>query len=108
MSEPVLKERTTGLAIREFLQEEGEAGPNDFFKVFRRVKESTSYPSVRRYFWILKKLGLIEPTRRVMGQGTIAKQLYRIVPGAEADPRWDHPQIALYPETALGRAKYGR
>lgn len=102
-----LTESSTGLAIREFLEEMGEAGPNDFYRAFRKVKASSSYDSCRRYFYILKQLGLIEPTKQVWGQSRmIPKQLYRIVPGMEADLRWEAPQIALYPETALGRSRY--
>ena len=106
MSDIELKEGLAGLAIREYLQQVGEGNPNDFFKAYRKVKEKTSYASARRYFWILKKLGLIEPTRRELGRGLIAKQLYRIVPGMESDPRWSHPQVALYPNTRFGGARY--
>jgi len=84
----------------------GEGSPNDFYKVFRKVKKKTSYASVRRYFYILKRLGLIEPTRRVWGRGTIPKQLYRIVPGKEVAPEWAHPQVELYPATRWGGARY--
>jgi len=109
MSEIELKNHLAGLAIREFLSQVGEGGPSDFFKVYRKVKEKASYAAARRYFWILKKLGLIEPTRREIGQShTIAKQLYRIVPGKENDSRWSAPQVALYPATRLGRSRYGK
>jgi len=107
MSEIELRHHLAGLAIREFLQIVGEGGPSDFFKAYRKVKEKASYAAARRYFWILKKLGLIEPTRRELGQShTIAKQLYRIVPGMENDPRWSAPQVALYPNTRFGGARY--
>lgn len=96
----------TGLAIREFLTEVGEGGPNDFYRSFRKVKPSTSYDACRRYFYILRKLGMIERTRREMGQGAIPKQLYRIVSGMENDERWSHPQITLYPSTGLGGVRY--
>ena len=99
----------TGLAIREFLLERGEAGPSDFYKAYRKIKEKTSYNSARRYFWILKKIGLIEPTRREMGQShTIAKSLYRIVPGMENDSRWGAPSVAMYPSTRFGGARYAK
>jgi len=103
-----LTETLTGLAIREYLLQVVEGSPNDFYKEFRKVKRKTSYPSVRRYFYILKRLGLIEPTRRVPGRGPIPKQLYRIVPGMEDDPRWIHPQVALYPATRWGGARYAK
>ena len=108
MSEVELTETLTGPAIREYLLAVGEGNPNDFFKAFRQVKKKTSYASARRYFYILRRLGLIEPTRREMGKGLIAKQLYRIVPGMEHDARWSAPQVALYPATRLGRARYGK
>lgn len=108
MEEISLTSSLTGMAIREFLLEVGEGGPNDFYRSFRKVKTSASYNSCRRYFWICKKLGLIEPTRREFGRGYIPKQLYRIVPGAEGDPRWSAPQASLYPETRLGARRYAR
>jgi len=108
MAETTLVHTSTGLAIREFLREVGEGCPSDFLKAFRKVKKKTSYGSARRYFWICKKLGLIEPTRREMGRGVIPKQLYRIVPGMDTDFRWSAPQAALYPDTRLGRSRYGR
>lgn len=106
MVEVELTEPLTGTAIREYLMEVGEGHPNGFYTAFKAVKPSTSYQSVRRYFWICKKLGLIEPTRREFGRGYIPKQLYRIVPGAEGDPRWSAPQASLYPETRLGARRY--
>ncbi len=106
MAEVELTSGLTGPAIREFLRQVGEGGPNDFLKAFRKVKKKTSYGSARRYFWILKKLGLIEPTRREMGRGAIPKQLYRIVPGMENAPEWRHPQASLYPITRLGASRY--
>jgi hypothetical protein len=101
-----LKVGLTGLAIRDFLLETGEGSPNDVLRSLRKVKKKTSYDSVRRYFYILKRLGLVEPTRREMGRGAIPKQLYRIVPGKENDDRWAAPQAALYPDTRLGGTRY--
>lgn len=106
MSEVELKEVLAGLAIREFLISVGEGCPNDFYKAYRRVKKATSYDAARRTFYILKKLGLVEPTRREWGRGYIPKQLYRIIPGMENSPLWNAPQGALYPSTRLGGARY--
>ena len=108
MSEVELKEALAGLAIREFLLQTGESCPNDFYKAYRRVKKATSYDAARRMFYILKKLGLIEPTRREWGRGYIPKQLYRIVPGMANSPLWSAPQGALYPETRLGSRRYAK
>lgn len=106
MTEVELTEALTGLAIREYLLTVREGNPNDFLKAFRKIKKKTSYASVRRYFYICRRLGLIEPTRRVLGRGPIPRQLYRIVPGMEDAPEWLHPQIALYPLTRLGKRRY--
>jgi len=106
--EVVITEVLTGLAIRQYLLQVVEGNPNDFYKLFRKVKRKTSYGSVRRYFYILRRLGLIEPTRRVPGRGPIPRQLYRIVPGMEDAEEWMHPQVALYPATRWGGARYAR
>ncbi len=98
----------TGMAIREWLLSVGEGCPNDFYKEFRKVKKKTSYASVRRYFYILKRLGLIEPTRKERGRGPIPKQLYRIVPGMEDAEEWRAPQVELYPATRFGGARYAK
>jgi len=103
-----ISEKLTGLAIKEFLMSVGEGSPNEFYSQFKKVKPSTSYESVRRYFYILKNLGLIEPTRREVGRAPIPKQLYRIVPGMEDAPEWYRPQIAMYPDTRWGRRRYAR
>ena len=108
MSETELTNTLTGLAIREFLMQVGEGCSSDFHKAFRKVKPSNSYQSARRYFWILKKLGLIEYVGVESGKGFIPKHIYRIVPGMESDPRWRAPQIALYPKTRWGSKRYQR
>jgi Ribonuclease G/E len=106
MEEVELKETLTGLAIREFLLQVREGSPNDFYRIFRKVKPTTSYDSVRRYFYILRHLGLIEPTRKEKGRGPIPKQLYRIVPGMEGAVEWSAPQVAMYPATRWGKVRY--
>lgn len=95
-----------GEAIREYLTVMEEGNPYGFFKLWRQFKKSTSYDSVRRYFYILKELGLIEPVRFTPGQRGFRKHLYKVVPGTEEDPRWTFPQRELYPDTALGRRGY--
>jgi len=108
MEEVELKETLTGLAIKEFLLQVGEGSPNEFYRIFKKVKPTTSYDSVRRYFYILKHLGLIEPTRKEAGRGPIPKQLYRIVPGMEDAVEWSAPQVAMYPATRWGRRRYAK
>lgn len=100
-----ITESLTGLAIREFLLQVGLAGPYDFYKEFRELKPTTSYASVRRYFWILKQLGLIEFVRTAPSTAGFPRRLYRIVLGREDDPRWEFPQIALFPTSGFGGRK---
>lgn len=102
---PYFTYKLTGLAIREYLNYVGEGYPYEFYICFKRVKPSTSYESVRRYFYILKRLGLIEPVRREpSSKGGFPRTYYRIV--VYDDPRWIAPQEAIYPETRLGKRRY--
>jgi len=102
---PYFTYKLTGLAIREYLSYVGEGYPYEFYICFKRVKPSTSYESVRRYFYILKRIGLIEPVRREpSSKGGFDRTYYRIV--IYDDPRWFAPQEALYPETRLGKRRY--
>jgi len=99
---PAITSALTGLAIREFLLEARTGGSYDFYKEFRELKPTTSYASVRRYFWILKELGLIEFVRVAPSAAGFPRRLYRIVPGREDDPRWGYPQIAMFPTSGFG------
>lgn len=103
---PEINVTLTGLAIREFLLAVGEGYPYWFYKCFKKIKPSTSYQSISRYFWILKKIGLIEETREEPSKGRYPRKYYRIVPGTEDHPAWLHPQQVLYPETRLGSNRY--
>ena len=103
---PEIPVKLTGLAIKYFLLAVGEGNPYWFYKCFKKVKPSTSYNNVRRYFYFLKKLGLIEPVRKEPSKHGMPKTYYRIVPGMEDDPRWFAPQAELYPETRLGAKRY--
>ena len=98
--------RLTGLAIREYLLTFGKGNPYDFYKRFRKVKPTTSYSSIARYFYILRRLGLIEVVEEEPSRHGFPKRYHRIVPGMEDDPRWVAPQEAIYPETRLGRKRY--
>lgn len=99
---------TTGEAIREYLLTLGEGYPYGFYKLWRQFKKVTSYQAVRRYFWILKEIGLIESVRYEKSRGHFRKHFYRIVPRMEDDPRWGRPQAELYPDTRLGKRRYDK
>jgi hypothetical protein len=93
----------TGAAIRDYLLMVGVASPYDFYKEFKKVKPTTSYESIRRYFYIARKLGLIRLVRtEPSSKGGFSKRFYELVPGAEHDPRWEYLQIAYYPITGFG------
>jgi len=96
----------TGEAIREWLRIVEEGNPYGFYKLFRQVKPSTSYDSIRRYFWLLKEIGLIESVRFEKAKTGFRKHFYKMVEKRVEDPAWWHPQIALYPDTALGSSGY--
>lgn len=96
----------TGLYIREFLLTVGEAYPYWVYKCFKKIKPSTSYQSIARYFWILRKIGVIEETRTEKSMSRFDRKYFRIVPGMEDHPAWLHPQQYLYPETRLGAKRY--
>ena len=105
---PLIPVKWTGLAIREYLMAVGEGSAYDFYKCYRRVKPSTSYATIRKYFHYLRKLGLIEKVREEDTGHGFPKVYYRIVPGMEDDERWFRPQAAIYPQTALGKRRYRR
>lgn len=93
-------------AIRDYLLTMKEGNPYGFYKLFSQLKPTTSYASVRLYFWILSEIGLIESVRFAPSKRGFKKHLYQIVKGQETDTRWWHPQGELYPDTMLGRAGY--
>jgi hypothetical protein len=95
-----------GEAIREYLRTVGAGYPYGFYKIWRQYKKTTSYAAVRRYFWILKEIGLIESAGYSPSEHGFKKHLYRIVPGMEDDKRWQSPQAELYPDTGLGSKGY--
>jgi len=92
----------TGKAIRDYLLSMKKGSPTDVYRELRKVKRRASYDSVRRYFWILNRLGLIQLVR----ESGRFMNVYRITPGMEEDPRWSAPQVALYPQTKLGSTRY--
>lgn len=104
----MLAYKNTGEAIREYLLTIKEGYPYAFYKIWRQFKKKTSYDSIRRYFYILEEIGLIESIRFEKGKSPFPKHYYRIVPGMEDDPRWMHPQSELWPDTKLGKKGYAK
>jgi hypothetical protein len=107
----------TGLFIREYLLEHGEAYPQEIWRALKEKRKSLgiAYGTVRsfhlNYIYVLKKLGLIQPVRREkVNPKWFPRTYYRIVPGMEDSPLWSAPQIALDPRRGKPsiRRKYAR
>lgn len=110
LDETVLLDKLAGKqlseAIRDYLLTMKEGNPYGFYKIFSQLKPTTSYATIRLYFWILNEIGLIESTRFAPSKKGFRKHFYRIVKGREEDTRWYHPQSELYPDTLLGKRGY--
>jgi len=74
----------------------------------REVKNKTSYSSVRRYFYILEKLGLIEFVREEPSKRPklAPRRYYKLIIGREDHPAWAHVQVVTHPGTRFGGARY--
>lgn len=97
MSQMDFRLLTTNEALREYLLLKGEANPYGFWKFWKDYKKVTSYDSILRNFYILRRLGLIETVRWEEGRAPSRKRYYRIVAGMEDDHRWLHPEDSLWP-----------
>jgi len=94
----------TGLFIRDYLLERGEAYPYEIYQALKEKREELgiyvgSPLNFYKYIYILKSLGLIEETGRVeksVKASKFWKKYYRIVPGKEAlTDEWRNPQKAM-------------
>lgn len=89
----------TGFMIRDFLLKKGSSYPREVYRYLKERIEAMgyhapTYKSVRNYFFVLRRLGLIVPTRKVVEQ--FEKHFYKVAPGKEKDPAWRNPYDALY------------
>jgi len=91
------------LAIREFLSEKGKASPSDFYQSYKIFKNTTSYESISRTFYNLKRLGLIEIVGKEKSRAPIDKTLYSLINEKIKSPEWRSPQRALYPKHFGGK-----
>jgi len=83
--------------------------------IWRALKKARSnvkvctYPSfLSNYIQVLKRLGLIEKVRTepASNPGYFDCVYYRITPGKEKSPEWNHPQKVLDPCRGLGSKRY--
>lgn len=91
--------------IRETLDDEPES-PYDLYKGYKEFAEIArdrhgqnikpgTYDTMRRYVWMLKKLGLIEVVRKEESKrGGFDKNIYSVT--KYSSMHWDNPQEALY------------
>jgi hypothetical protein len=96
----------TGEAIREYLLKSKMGNPYGFYKAYSQISRTVTYASVRKYFYILRVLGLIRAIGFVPGEAPFRKHIFAVVEGRETDPAWTHPQIELYPATKFGKKGY--
>jgi len=104
---------STSLWIRDHLMEVEEDYMWRMYKLFSKDMEEFGYRVPRyntfyKYFYVLKRLGLIRKTREERGLYPKAKKrvYYEIVPGTEAREEWLSPQKYVFPEAAVGGRRY--
>lgn len=85
----------TSVEIRKFMFENLEACPSDFYNYINQYRE-VKYNSITRYFYILRKLGLIEESRKEARKGGFPKIYYKLVTNKIDNIAWKNPQSALY------------
>lgn len=97
-----------GPFIRDFLRKHREGYPYGVYQALREVKNKTSYSSVRRYFYILEKLNLIEFAREAPSKRPklAPRRYYKLVLGREDHPAWVHVQVVAHPGTRFGGARH--
>ena len=93
---------------RIYLLARGRGGPYGAYTFIRewlaerysgraRPYRPPTYKDMRRLFYVLRRLGLIEPAgTEPARRGPFRRHLYRVVPGKERDIRWLSPVNALY------------
>lgn len=102
-----------GESIRNWLLLESEGYPYAFWLLWKRVRTSSSYAAVVRYFHVLEKIGLIEkanPKKYTFFtdkyRGSTARIFYKIVDGMQGSPDFDRADIVLYPSHEWGGRRY--
>lgn len=111
------KQVALGLWIHDRLQERGEDYIERMWNAYcdevmtmplgrpripsrRKVKETfrrthykiPTYTSFAKYFYLLRRLKLIEFVREETAKGAaMNRRYYRVAPGAELDPKWENP-----------------
>lgn len=99
---------STSLFIRDFLIEHREANPYEIYSELSKVQEQEGiskrknlYQNIRNYFYWLRKLGLIHPTRTEPSRNPAFKdkQFYEIVKRKSRSKHWINPRKALYTES---------
>ena len=108
-------EYRTSIMIRNILLNRGQASPYEVWQTIKRRCEEAGYRpptylSIATAFWILRKLGLIELTKRAPSskRGWLKRSLFRIVPGKENAREWENPRLALYDPEKFKRTRTTR
>jgi len=94
----------TATWIRDALTLLGESWPKRVHNEVKRWAQQggyvpPSYKSIRKLFYCLRRLGLIELVRQEPVEGKpwlFPRNIYRVTPGMEFAPGWRDPETALY------------
>ena len=96
---PDFKIRIIGMAIRQMLMERGVVSPYEFYQCYSRIKPRFKPKDAYRFFWVLKKLGLVMVVAKERGSRPgFLRSMYTIVPGMEDHPAWVNPMATYYKE----------
>jgi len=92
--------------LREYMLEKKEANPYGFYLAYKD-RPGITYNSIRRIFYVLRQLDVIEFVREEPpGRAGQPKRFYRIKPDKTDLAYWAKAHIRLYPEALLGRRRY--
>lgn len=102
----------TGIYIKQYLLENGEAYPYEIWKRLKQQREeegmkSPTYESFyTNYIWKADQLGLIRKTQEEESKGKFDRQYYEMSPGEEESACWFHIQQCYAPVTGIGGKDY--
>jgi hypothetical protein len=86
---------STSTEIRRYMFENKETSPSDFHNYINQYRD-VKYNSVAKYFYVLRKLGLIEISRKEERNGGFPKIFYKLVERQIENIAWNNPQESLY------------
>lgn len=95
-------EKSKGEWVRDYLDEHGDAYVRELHEAHAEWCEEhdydpPDYDSMRRTLYLLRRLGLVQESRRESAdRGPFQRVYYEVVPGAEGAEAWERPTKAVY------------